>query len=137
MKSKFLEDELKLCPQIEPGRIIRDIARRFNFREISPEEIERIEKSGILRARIKNLCSGIDAGAALKEDSNFQGYPASLIEYMGPVVGFVDGTRKIVYGQLSAHVIQGICGAGFQRRLVRKIERHGYTPEWWPFEDDE
>jgi len=132
MKNKFLETELKLSPGIDPGRIIINLAKRFNFRSIVLDDIDRIEDSeGGLIARIGNLACGIDAEAILKEDATPQGYAAVLCMYTGPVIGFLDGEKKIAQAKLSAHVLQNICHG----RILRKIERHGYTPEWWPFED--
>jgi len=132
MKNKFLETELKLSPGIDPGKIIINLAKRFNFRSIVLDDIDRIEDSeGELIARIGNLAGGIDAEATIMEDATPQGYAAVLCMYTGPVVGFSEGRKQIIRAHLSAHVLQNICHG----RILRKAERYGRTPEWWPFED--
>ncbi|MFH1710910.1 MAG: hypothetical protein ABH840_01210 [Nanoarchaeota archaeon] len=131
MMNNFLETELKLGPGLYPGRIIADIAKRFKFREIVLDDIDRNEDSDVLRARVVNLAEGIDAEVEVMEDATPQGYPAVLCKYTGPVIGFSNRKRQIIRAELSAYVIQGVC----KGRILRKIERHGYTPEWWPFED--
>ena len=132
MRSKFLEFELKLCPGLDPGAIIMNLTKRFNFRNIVLDDIDRTEDFEGLIARVGNLANGIDAKATIMEDATFQGYDAVLCTYNGPVIGFLDDRRQIVRAELSAYTFQNISCRG---RLVRKAERQGYTPEWWPFED--
>jgi len=131
MKNKFLKTELKLCPGLDPGKIIINLAKRFNFRNIVLDDIDRNEYSEGLIAKISNLADGIDAEAAVMEDATPQGYDAVLCTYAGPVIGFLEGRKQIIRARLSAHVLQNIC----HERILRKIERYGYTPEWWPFKD--
>jgi len=73
----------------------------------------------------------MDAEATLEEGVTSQGYATSLCEYTGPVIGFLNGERRIVMAEFSAHGFTGIC----RGQIVRAAERHGYTPTWWPFED--
>jgi len=123
--------DMSLYPGLEPRKIIINLAKRFHFRDLVLDDIDRIESSDELRATVRNLCDGIDAEAILKEDITPQGYAATLCKYTGPVVGFLDGKRQVVRAEISAYVFLGCC----RGRFVRKAERHGDTPEWWPFED--
>ena len=83
MLSKFLKIDLELCPGLEPRQIIIDIARRFNFRDISFGDIERVEYFGKIRARVANLAEGMDAEATLEEGATSQDIPLHYVLMLG------------------------------------------------------